>query len=195
MAILEIPPSEARYLEIASGTLFSIVDVEGGQVGDLFIFDLNDFTTYASAEHTRAQTGRLFPIVGENLWSNRREPIVRFVEDTSLGRHDSLYAACDSERYRLLGASPSHRSCRENLLTIEHKLGYQNPISPQPFNLFMDVSVGSDEKLNVTTASSLPGSLVRFEALIDVLVILSSCPMDIVPISTIPLSSLRIETN
>ena len=36
-------------------------------------------------------------------------------EDTSRGDHDTLIAACDSERYILLGVKEYHDNCTDNL--------------------------------------------------------------------------------
>jgi uncharacterized protein YcgI (DUF1989 family) len=44
---------------VSAGTEFRVVDVEGGQVGDLFAFCADDVGEYASASHTRPAIGRL----------------------------------------------------------------------------------------------------------------------------------------
>ena len=84
---------------------------EGGQVGDLFAFCLDDLGEYLSAEHTRAELFRLFPRVGESFVSNRRRPILLFEADTSPGFHDMLFAACDAARYASSALRPAmHRA-------------------------------------------------------------------------------------
>ena len=60
-----------------------VVDVEGGQVVDLFAFVAGDVGEYASAEHTRIWVNRLFPRVGEAFVTNRRRPILWFEADDS----------------------------------------------------------------------------------------------------------------
>jgi hypothetical protein len=83
-----------------------VTDVAGGQVGDVFAFDAGDPGEYASAEHTRPAIRKLFPGPGDPVLTNRRRPILTVVEDTSPGRHDTLYAACDPARYAGLGGRP-----------------------------------------------------------------------------------------
>jgi len=95
---LVVPAGEGRGLRVAAGTTFSVVDVEGGQVGDLFAFCADDVGEYASAEHTRPAIGRLFPRPGQTVLTNRRRPILELLEDTSPGHHDTLYAACEPAR-------------------------------------------------------------------------------------------------
>ncbi|HEX4754512.1 MAG TPA: DUF1989 domain-containing protein, partial [Candidatus Dormibacteraeota bacterium] len=57
MSRLVVPPGEGRGLKVAAGTTFNVVDIEGGQVGDLFAFVADDPQEYASAEHTRPSIG------------------------------------------------------------------------------------------------------------------------------------------
>jgi uncharacterized protein YcgI (DUF1989 family) len=124
--------------------------------------------------------------------TNRRRPILSVVEDTSPGRHDMLYAACDPARYALLGAVPSHRSCAGNLAEALRGRGLQMTAVPQPLNIFMDVRVEPDGTLVSAPASSRPGDYIAFRATQDCLVVLSSCPMDIVPISSGGITPLEL---
>ncbi len=66
-------------------------------------------------EHTRAALRRLVPRVGDAIYSTRRRPLVTLVQDTSPGVHDTLIAACDPERYRLLGGAARPPQLRPEL--------------------------------------------------------------------------------
>ena len=103
-----------------------------------------------------------------------------------------LYAACDPARYASLGAAPGHRSCAGNLLEAagahgtalaRRADGTTLVAVPQPLNVFMDVRPERDGTLVSHPASSRAGDFIEFRAELDCLVVLSSCPMDIVPIS------------
>jgi uncharacterized protein len=190
---LLVPAGEGRGLTVAAGTTFRVVDVDGGQVGDLFAFTADDPREYASAEHTRPSTGRLFVRAGQAVLTNLRRPILRLVEDNSPGRHDTLYAACDPARYRLLGVEGQHRSCAQNLRESMAALGFDDVHVPQPLNVFMDVRVDTDGAMTTRPASSKPGDHLVFAALLDCHVVLSSCPMDIVPISSGGITPLAID--
>jgi uncharacterized protein len=187
-----VPGGVGRAVRVGVGQYFRVTDVAGGQVGDLFAFSLTDPAEYASAEHTRVAIRRLFPRPGDPVLTNRRRPILSVVEDTSPGRHDMLYAACDPARYALLGADPAHRSCAGNLREAlgEHGLGL--PSVPQPLNIFMDVRAQEDGTLVSHPASSRPGDYVAFRAAMDCLVVLSSCPMDVVNISAGGITPLEL---
>jgi uncharacterized protein YcgI (DUF1989 family) len=190
---VRVPGGEGRAVLVPADQGFRVVDVEGGQVGDLFAFCAADPAEFASAEHTRLAISKLFPRPGDPVLTNRRRPILFAVDDTSTGRHDMLYAACDPVRYQLLGADPSHRSCVGNLRESLAGLGVVAPAVPQPLNVFMDVRVEPDGTLTLSPASSRPGDRIGFRAAQDCLVVLSSCPMDIVPISTGGITPLELQ--
>jgi uncharacterized protein YcgI (DUF1989 family) len=188
-----VPPGEGRAVLVKEGHHFRAVDVEGGQVGDLFAFAAADPGEYASAGHTRVAIRKLFPRPGDAVLTNRRRPILSVTADASPGRHDLLYAACDPARYALLGADPSHRSCAENLREALHEHGFGLPVVPQPLNIFMDIRVEPDGTLTTHQASTRPGDYIAFQAAMDCLVVLSSCPMDIVGISTGGITPLELQ--
>jgi uncharacterized protein YcgI (DUF1989 family) len=188
-----VPAGEGRGVRVDAGTTFRVVDVEGGQVGDLFAFSAGDVHEYASAEHTRPAIGRLVPRPGQQILTNLRRPILELVEDTSPGFHDTLYAACDPARYRLLGVDGPHRSCASNLREVMAAQGFDDVHIPQPFNVFMDVRVDESGEMAIRPASSSAGDSLRFRALMDCYVVLSSCPMDIKEISSGGITPLAID--
>jgi len=190
---LLVPAGEGRAVLVREGRHVRVVDVEGGQVGDLFAVALADPGEYASASHTRVAIAKLFPRPGDPVMTNRRRPILSVTADTSPGRHDMLYAACDPARYALLGAQSSHRSCAENLRQALDAHGVTLPVVPQPLNVFMDVRPGEDGILTSHPASSARGDYIAFQAHMDCLVVLSSCPMDIVPISVGGITPLELQ--
>ena len=188
-----VPPAEGRAVLVRAGQHVRAVDVEGGQVGDLFAVAAADQGEYASAGHTRVAIRKLFPRPGDPVLTNRRRPILSVTADTSPGRHDMLYAACDPARYALLGVESPHRSCAENLRQALAEHGFAVPVVPQPLNVFMDVRAGEDGILTSHPASSGPGDFIAFQAHMDCLVVLSSCPMDIVPISVGGITPLELQ--
>jgi len=190
---VRVPAGEGRAVAVAASQHFRVVDVEGGQVGDLFVFAADDPAEFASAEHTRVAIQRLFPRPGDPVLTNRRRPILYAGQDSSPGRHDMLYAACDAARYALLGVTGPHRSCAGNLREAMAGQGLGVPAVPQPLNIFMDVRPEPGGELSSRPASSRPGDHVTFRAALDCIVVLSSCPMDIVPISSGGITPLELQ--
>jgi hypothetical protein len=125
--------------------------------------------------------------------TNRRRPILSVLEDTSPGWHDMLYAACDPARYASLDAPASHRSCAENLAEALASRGLEAGPVPQPINVFMDVRARPDGTLASSPASSRPGDYLAFRATQECIIVLSSCPMDIVPISSGGITPLELQ--
>jgi uncharacterized protein len=173
-----VPAGEARAVHVPTGGRFRVVDVEGGQVVDLFAFVAGDVGEYASAEHTRVWVNRLFPRVGEAFVTNRRRPILSFEQDDSPGVHDMLCAACDATRYRLLGVDGWHASCQDNLQRVMAGLGHGRIEVPQPINLFMAVRVAPDGSFMWSPAPTKAGDGVVLRAELECIVVASACPQD-----------------
>ena len=179
-----VPPREGRAVRVERGRRFRAVDLEGHQCGDLFAFVADDVREYASAEHTRVHVDRLFPRPGEDFVTNRRRPILTLVEDRSPGIHDMLCAACDPARYALLGAEGWHASCEENLQKAMLELGHEGIAIPQPINLFMNIPVGEGGTIGWEPAPTGAGDSVTLRAEMDIVVAVSACPQDLVPINS-----------
>lgn len=188
-----IPAREGRAVPVPAGGRFRVVDVEGQQVGDLFAFSARDVGEYASAAHTRVGIARLFPRVGEAFLTNRRRPILTLLAEDSPGVNDMLMAACDPERYRLLGVTGWHASCQENLRRAMAGLGHPSVEVPQPINLFMDVPIGPDGALSFKAAGTRAGDSVTLRAEMDAIVVLSACPQDLNPINGPGPTSLAVD--
>ncbi|PRX02037.1 UNVERIFIED_ORG: hypothetical protein CLV66_11875 [Actinomadura viridilutea] len=187
-----MPAREGRAVQVAAGQRVRVVDLEGGQVGDLFAFAAGDTGEHLSASHTRSVTSRLFPQVGEAFVTNRRRPILTLVSDTSPGRHDMLIAACDPARYEALDA-PGHPSCARNLDLALAELGLSVATTPQPVNVFMRIPVEESGRLRWLPAESRPGDAITFEAVMDCLVVVSACPQDLVDVNAGGPSPLAID--
>lgn len=188
-----VPAAHGASVVVRAGQHVAVVDLEGMQVGDLFAFNAHDTTEFASAPHTRAALAKLFPRPGDAISSNKRRPMLTLEEDTSPGLHDTLYAACDPARYEQLGSDRSHRSCATNLVEAMARHGGLLVPVPQPFNVFMDVRARGDGGLEVFSASTRPGDRLVFRAEMDTVVVLSSCPMDLYPLSGAAVTALGLE--
>lgn len=173
-----VPAGAGRAVRVRRGEQVRVIDVEGGQVGDLFAFAAGDTAEHLSASHTRTSTGRLFPLIGEQFVTTLRRPILTLVDDTSPGAHDMLIAACDPARYRALGVE-DHASCADNLHAALAQLGMNVDVVPQPVNVFMNIPVGADGELSWLPATSGPGDAFTLAAEMDCVVVVSACPMDL----------------
>ncbi len=181
---ITVPAREGRAVELARGDAIRVIDPNGGQVADVFAFCADNLREYHSAEHTRVYVGRLFPHVGEQFVTNRRRPILTLEADDSPGVHDMLCAACDPSRFELLGAQGWHASCQENLQNAMAALGHEGIEIPQPINLFMNIPVGLDATIGFEPAPTKAGDSAMLRAELDIVVAVSACPQDMIPINS-----------
>ena len=191
---IHVPAREGRAVRVAAGRSFRVVDVEGGQVADTWAFVADDPGEFHSAQHTRAVHSRLFPPVGGHFVTNARRPILTLEEDASPGIHDLLIAACDPPRYVPLGVTGWHASCEENLHAALRAIGAEPPrYAPQPINLFMNTPARPSGEIEWLPAETKPGDYVQLRAELDLILAVSACPQDILPINERRPSSIEIE--
>ena len=176
---ITIPGAHARAFKLQRHDQVKIVNLEGQQVVDAWAFKASDLNEFMSNEHTRSCLEKLVPGVGDSLYSNLRQPILTIVADNSPGIHDLLLSACDIDRYRLLGVQQYHRNCVDNLHEAMTELGMKPPEVPSPFNIFENVHIGSNGELSIEPPLVKAGDSISLRAEIDIILVLSCCPMDI----------------
>ena len=179
----EIPARRGKAVKLAKGQRIKLVNTHGTQVVDTWAFSAADLGEFMSMEHTRPTLLGIMPKLGTAMLTNRRRPILTFLEDSSPGIHDTLLAACDRYRYEQLGCQGFHDSCTDNLAAALGELGMAPPETPSPLNLFMNIPVAGEGGLRFEPALSKPGDYVTLRAEMDVVVAFSSCPQDLIPIS------------
>lgn len=185
MTLQTVPARKGAGFKLETGQTFKVINTHGHQVVDFWAVSLDDPAEFMSMVHTRSTLVKLVPKAGDILYSNLRQPIVRFVEDTSPGVHDTVVAACDLARYRLLGVEGFHDSCSNNFMTAANEFGFTaHTQAPESFNLFMNIPWTESGELSFQPTVSKPGDYVVFEALRPVAMIVSSCPQDIIPINS-----------
>ena len=181
--IQTIPARRGRAVRLAKGQSIRIVNTHGQQVVDTWCFNADDQREFLSMEHLRPTIERIFPYAGDRLVSNRRRPILTFLEDSSPGIHDTLIAACDDYRYGLLGCTEYHDNCTDNLFAAMRAIGLSAPECPSPLNLWMNILVVADGRIEWRAPVSKPGDFVVLRAELDCIVAMSACPQDILPIN------------
>ena len=178
-----IPARSGRALRLGAGEALKLVNTHGTQVVDTWAFNAGDMTEFMSMEHSRVAIGGIFPRPGDTMVTNRRRAILTLVEDTSPGIHDTLIAACDRWRYILLGAGDDHDNCEDNLHAGLAAIGLKSAETPSPWNMWMNIPVGSDGSVSFEPTVSSPGDHVVLRAEMDIVLAFSCCPQDILPIN------------
>jgi uncharacterized protein YcgI (DUF1989 family) len=170
-----VPAMSGRAWRVAAGSLLRVVDVEGGQSGDVFAVAADDLEdglsngrTFDYGESIRLSTGSV-------LYSRRSRPLLTIVED-EVGTHDFLYAPCSQEMFEIgYGATDPHPNCYENLTTSLAAFGVPPATVTIAFNIFMNVELSPDGGLTIRPPISTAGKSLTFTAERDLLVAVTAC--------------------
>ncbi len=187
-----IPPRDAKTFEVKSGNFFRIESIDGPQVGDLNIFQLNNLEEKFYSGKTRALYGTHLS-VGDKMFSSF--PYLRSLAtitwdtldwygfDNDGGSvHDVIGTRCDPYTSKLLSGNDYHYCCHSNLtraLVKEKNLNINDAekIVHDVLNVFMCTGFTNDTKQYFMKSSPVrPGDYLEFFAETDLLGVLSACP-------------------
>ena len=183
-ALEKIPARRGVATHLKKGQTIKVINTHGSQVVDFWAFNADHPGEFMSMEHCRVALGRYRPISGDTLITNQRRKILKFVEDTSPGVHDTMMAACDRFRYEQLGCTEYHDNCTDNLWEALASVRFKPTETPCPFNLWQNTPVDSTGSIEQLPTVSKRGDFVLFKALMDIVVCFSACPQDIVQINS-----------
>ena len=138
--LIRIPAGHGKALRLSAGEKVKLINTHGTQVVDCWALNAYDLSEFMSMESTRATNVRINPILGDTFLTNRRRAIITLVEDTTPGIHDTMMAACDRHRYKLLGVTGYHRNCQDNLIEGMQELGVTLSFKiAGSWNIFMNI--------------------------------------------------------
>ncbi|KAF2724068.1 hypothetical protein K431DRAFT_164764 [Polychaeton citri CBS 116435] len=176
-----IPAAHGHAFFVPKGSRFRVVDLYGEQVVDFAAWAASsdghtDRIEKVSMAYTRFHLSGVTPAVGECLWTNADEPLLRLTADT-VKVHDMTFMSCFPEMYEKEGFKKGdHRSCATNIAEAMKPYGMGSYLEvTDPFNLFQNTPNYSLKRLG----SSKPGDFVEFEALKDSVCAASCCPYDL----------------
>ena len=171
-----IAPGSGAGVKLARGEHIRLIDIEGGQTGDLMAFS-QDGGERLSNGHSFDYNGKILLSTGDVLWSDRSNPMLTIVAD-DVGRHDFLYASCSVEMYRMqYGVSGYHANCSDNLRAALRELGIEPDSVPRnAFNFFMNVEVSADGQLKILPPKCRKGDSMVLRAEMDLAIAVSACP-------------------
>ena len=184
-SLITIEARRGKAAFVDRGQHVKLINTHGQQVVDTWAFNRDDLTEFMSMEHSRTALGRIMAPTGTSMVTNHRRPILTLVQDTTPGIHDTLLAACDRYRYKLLGCTEYHDNCTDNLAQGLAELGLTSAETPSPWNLFMNIPVEADGSLSFQPPVCKPGDYVLLRAEMDCVIAFSTCPQDMVPINGI----------
>src|SRR6056300_565713 len=180
-----IPPRDAKTFEVKEGEFFRIESVEGPQVGDLNLFNLNNLDEKFYSGKTRALYGTHLS-VGDKMFSSF--PYLRSLatitwdtldwydyDEDGGSVHDVIGTRCDPYTGRLLSGDDYHYCCHSNLTrTLAEQLSI--PVTEAEMhvhdvlNVFMCTGFTRDTGQYFMKASPVrPGDYITFFAEVPLL--------------------------
>ncbi|KAF2169791.1 hypothetical protein M409DRAFT_20206 [Zasmidium cellare ATCC 36951] len=178
-----VKASHGFAFEVKKGDRFRIVDLHGEQVVDFAAWvQSTNLVEKLSMAYTRFHLSGATPAIGECLWTNKDEPILKITDDT-VKTHDMTFMSCFPEMYSKQGIK-NHRSCASNIAEVMAPYGMNNYLEvtvangfldQDPFNIFQNTPNYTLKPLG----SSKAGDYIEFEALKDMIAAASCCPYDL----------------
>ncbi len=185
-------PRDAASFEVKAGQAFRISSVDGPQVGDLNLWNLNDFSERFYSGKTRALHGT-HVTTGDRLWSSfpALRPMATIladslewygVDDFGGSVHDVIGTRCDPYTHNLLAGGQYHHCCHSNLTRAFADATGKSLVESEAYlhdvlNVFMCTGFTRDTGQYFMKASPVrPGDHLDFLAEIDLLGALSACP-------------------
>lgn len=187
-----IPAYEGRSVLVKKGEELCIVDVEGQQVGDFVCFNANDRKEHVSPVHMRSSLSSIRLKVGDGLYSNYRNILMQLTKDT-VGKHDFFFPACDYYRYKVDFGVENHPNCHDNLMGALKKFNIEPDPLPDPINWFMNNCMNESGDYEIMPPLSKAGDYVKLKALTDVVVAVSACSQDFVPVNGMKVTPLELQ--
>ena len=171
-----VSPGGGAGVKLARGAHIRLIDIEGGQTGDLMAFSL-DGRERLSNGRSFDYNGKLLLSTGDVLWSDLSNPMLTIVAD-DVGRHDFLYASCSIEMYRMqYGVTGYHANCSDNLRAALRELGIEpDRVPATAFNFFMNVEVQPDGRLKILPPKCRKGDSMVLRAEMDLAIAVTACP-------------------
>lgn len=185
-----IPPKSGLAVEVKEGRRLRVIDIEGQQVVDMAVFNMANLreklsTSYSRTRYVPAPGDSYVPrdklLAGDTLMSTICRPMMRIVEETPepKGVHDVHNRMCCRFLYESHGIGPID-GCHEIISKAVEPYGLLPEDIPDTMDLFMNYHHDCAESCWVIDYPvSKPGDYIEFEALMDCLVGLSNCPMDV----------------
>lgn len=190
MNTILIQGAHSGRIEVRSGQLLEVENIEGNQVCDFFAFSLANIRESLSPGHMRSVMRRVYFNVGDKFWTVLRNPMFEVVEDT-VRVHDFCMPACDPGRYLMDFGKSEHRCCRVNLSETMSDYNIPYEYLPDPVNLFQPTPVNADGTVGGGMSPAKPGDKVVLRALMDVLAVGSACPQDQTPLNNYKPTNIR----
>jgi len=189
-----MPPKTGLAVEVKQGQHLRVIDLEGKQVVDMAVFNLDNLREILSTSYSRT---RYFPEPGQPrrrratlqegdwLLSTLCRPMMTIVKETPepKGVHAATNRMCNPRD-----------GCHEIISKVVAPYGIRPEDIPDTFDIFMNYPYDPELGCFVNLEPiSRPGDYVEFRAEINCLVALSNCPQDMGPCNAGKCKPVKVE--
>lgn len=190
---LVLEPGTGKAVEVTSGQVVRIEQVEGGQCADFNAFNLHDYREAFHCGRTRVLYG-MFPTEGDMLWSAppRERPMFTIMADTAK-INDLSFPRCTGVLFEYAWGYHTHTNCQDILAEAIREYGLTPDDVHDSFNLWMNTRIDpATGRLSVERNVSQRGDYVELIAHFDILAVVSVCGADVFNTSNFALKPLRL---
>lgn len=181
-----VPIRSGRAWTVPAGHVFRIVTIEGPQVGDLNLWNMNNPRERMWAARTR-QLQRAHVSIFDRLWSTlpylrpmttiTNDSLADYGVDDDGGRvHDLLGSRCDPYVNKLLTGEDFDLHCHSNLVRAVLPYGLTEFDVHDVLNVFQCTGLTGSDQYFMKASPAQQGDFIEFFAEIDLLCALSACP-------------------
>ena len=182
-----IPPKSGKAFRVNKGQVFRIIQEEGGQIGDVWLFNSHN-TKERFMGHTTFLHEGAYPKKDSQFWSCMPEvrPLATMLVEHSgnptlpenFNNHVVLGAHCTTKQWDMLTGIPDHNSCHQNGIDAVKEFGLtEQDILNDNFMVFQPSFIQPDGSGDSVASQSNPGDYAEFYAEMDLIVTVSACPV------------------
>ena len=188
-----LQPRAWGAFEVPEGETIRITVVDGQQVPDIVLFNLDDLEERLSPTNTQLINRAFVITTGHALYSNRAREIMRIARAT-VDEGVIVGGSCSAPLNYARFGIPDTPNCRTNLLTAGAPYGLEEPDVQHIYCPFMTISRSPDGSYVIDLPKSRAGDYVELEALMPTLMLLSNCPQERTPTNAYNPTRLHVWT-
>ncbi len=182
-----IPACSGKGFEVKEGQVFRVVEVEGGQIADVWLMNRHNPSQHFMGHTTFLQEGA-YPKRFTQFWScmpDIRPMATMLVEHSGMPElpeyfhnHVVLGGHCTQDQWERVSGEKGHNSCHDNGLQAVEPFGLgEEHIIHDNFMLFQPSFIQPDGSGDSVQSQANPGDYAELVADMDLIVAISACPV------------------